>query len=469
MKPAVLFLGFDAADFMLIEHWANEGFLPTFLEISKRSASRVISNAAGLYVGAIWPTISTGTTPDYHGRYCWRQYRPGTYFDEFIQVNQIKGEPIWDALDRAGKSVCVLDIPKSLPHDRFTGVFIKDWGTHDQSTGGFRVLNWLSKVEVISRYGYDKVGHCDSVSRTQDGISQFIEHLKERSRSRVRMLLDLLDERRHDFLMCAFSEAHCVGHQCWHLHDEDHNEYNKYLRESLGDPVLQVYRELDSCLALILDTLRTGDSIFIVATHGMGSSYSAVELLNPIAAIFSARELGNYNTISQQLKQVPPYISLDTAEFRQKLLAFPIPNNGAYAAFRLNLVGREPNGLIPASLMSTMVLKLRDFLLSLKDDITKQPLFLSANFPSQNMSGPMATCLPDLTLEWNRATPITRVCVGAFELVNHTGGNPRTGDHKSEGKLWHYKVGKKFMELPECDMLLASEIRSIVEQTVFSG
>ena len=230
LRPRLVFIGLDAADATLIAQRISEHGLPTLEALIAQAVATPVRNPVGLYVGALWPSFFTGASPASHGRYCWKQLRGGTYEDEFFQIEQIRGESVWQTAEDAGWKTAVVDVPKSLPLPRFKGPFVKDWGVHDPSRGGFQTQGWLSAAEILSRYGRDGVGSCDSISRTAGGFLAFRDQLCERAAARARMVEDLLITEGCEVVFTVFSEAHCAGHQCWHLHDASHEQHDAMLR-----------------------------------------------------------------------------------------------------------------------------------------------------------------------------------------------------------------------------------------------
>jgi predicted AlkP superfamily phosphohydrolase/phosphomutase len=436
----LIVLGLDAADPALLHSWSGQGYLPTFAALFSQGKAISIANDPGLYVGCVWPSFSTGSSPASHGRYCWRQHRAGTYDDEFFQIDQITGVPIWDHIDRAGHSVCVIDVPKSAPGPGFRGRFVKDWGTHDPSTGGFRIFGWMDSKDFTARYGRDDVGRCDAIERTEAGYRQFRDRLTARALSRARMLTDVLSEQRHDVVMAVFSEAHCAGHQCWHIHDEAHARHSAPLRRALGDPLLDTYRALDEAFRQILLRTTADDTVLVLASHGMGPHYSGVEALNSIA--LTLEHEGSPGDHADELPaRIPHLLSPDSADFRRQLKAFPVPNNGAFAAFRLNILGREPAGKLRPGEVDAFLRKLEAALLELRNADSGEPIFRCAVRVRDTYTGSRLHQLPDLLLEWNRASSIRRISTARSVISNSDGANPRTGDHKSDGQLWVHGSG----------------------------
>jgi predicted AlkP superfamily phosphohydrolase/phosphomutase len=395
-----------------------------------------ILNEPGFYVGSLWPTIVTGSSVATHGRYCWRQLRAGQYEDEFFQIDQIRGEPIWERLEKKGFSVCVIDIPKSLPGPHFRGRFVKDWGTHDPSTGGFQISGWMTSADFRRRYGTDQVGHCDAITRTPAGYLDFRDKLMDRISARTRIVRDVLSEGATEALIVSFSEAHCAGHQCWHLHDSGHEMFDSAVRDEVGDPICDVYHALDLAVGEVVTALNPSDTLMLIATHGMGANHGAAELLNALVADFEFDALDSADQNALRSHGAPDLLSLESAEFRRRLRVFPVPNNGAYAAFRLNIVGREPEGRLAPGDADSFLREFHERLLDLRNPDTGEKLFISSVFPRDAYSGPLSVQLPDLLLEWNRSSAIKRVRTPRSTLWNTNPRNPRTGDHRPDGGLW---------------------------------
>lgn len=454
--PRLVFIGLDAADARLIALLAGDGTLPTLSVILRTAAATTVRNPAGLYVGALWPTFFTGSSPASHGRYCWKQLRGGTYHDEFYQVEQIRGDPVWQIAEKVGWKTAVVDIPKSFPNPRFKGPFVKDWGTHDPSRGGFQVSGWLSSSDIVGRYGRDRIGQCDSVSRTVEGYTQFRDQLGERAAARAKMISDLITSEGCDVLFAAFSEAHCAGHQCWHLHDTGHYLHDASMRRIVGDPLVEVYVALDRALSTVLGKLTSNDTVILLASHGMGAHYNGVESLAALTMLVD-RGLAGCEATGEA---PPPHVlSMESAAFRERHRIFPVPNNGAYAAFRLNLVGREPNGKLQPDGAERFLSDFTEMLLSLREADAGSPIFRSGLRSAELFDGPLQGQLPDLLMEWNRDHPIRRIVTPWGVIDNSDGENPRTGDHTPNGMMWVQGPGASFLSKSIIDL---SELKGLI-------
>jgi predicted AlkP superfamily phosphohydrolase/phosphomutase len=258
-SPAkVLFIGIDAGDKDLIQQWSSDGHLPTFRKLFRSSAWSITNSPPGLYVGAIWPSFYTGVSPARHARYCFRQLVPGSYDVQWISPRDVRHEPFWDALDRSGKRVAVIDVPKTYPSRLANGIQIVDWGSHDPDAAGF--CTWPESVapEIETRYDPDSMHCCNAFRTTGEEFRDFRDHLIERIRKKT-----------------ALSAA-------WLAKGDWHQKFDPQLLEAAGNPILAVYQAVDSGIAELLEQAGDDAHVVVFASHGMGPHYDATFMLDDI-------------------------------------------------------------------------------------------------------------------------------------------------------------------------------------------
>ena len=130
-------------------------------------------NPPGLFVGAVWPSFFTATSPARHGRYCYEQIVQGTHYVRRFSPSDLKRLPFWTCLGEAGRRVAVVDVPKSPLTRHLNGVQVVDWGTHDPEDT-FQTWPVALAAELTARFGSDPVGDCNRISRRAAGIEGFV-------------------------------------------------------------------------------------------------------------------------------------------------------------------------------------------------------------------------------------------------------------------------------------------------------
>jgi predicted AlkP superfamily phosphohydrolase/phosphomutase len=455
--PRVLFVGIDAADKDLIFEWARGGWLPNLRALLERCAWTPTRNPVGLYVGAVWPSFYTATSPARHARYCYSQIKPGSYDVEKFTPTDVRREPFWNELSRAGRRCAIIDVPKTFPSDPLDGIQLVDWGTHDPDHGYSSQPAPLAS-EIAARYGHP-LHKCDAAERGAQGLGGLRDQLVARAGSRTELVLDLLGREAWDLFAVVFSESHCAGHQLWHTHDPSHPRHDPELTRALGgDPMRDVYAAIDAGLGRLLERVGPQTPVFVLASHGMGPHYDATFLLGEILRRIRERSLsparrGLGDGLARLWQATPLPLRRLLAPLHQRARkgmgqAFPtagiegsatfweVPNNDVYGGIRVNLSGREPRGVVqPGAELDRLCAQLGAELQTLVNLETGRPLVKRVLRTADLYAGEHLDALPDLMVEWDREFPIRRIHSPTLGTIEGEFQGRRTGDHRPEGLL----------------------------------
>ena len=278
----VLVLAIDAANPGLLRHWAADGTLPHLRSLMSRGLTGQTRSVDGFFIGSTWPSFYTGMTPARHGLHYLVQLQPGTYdFYRTADRGLVRSDPFWSHLSRAGRRVGVLDVPLTRLDPAVNGMQVVEWGSHD-AVFGFRT--WPPQVAetITSRFGAHPLGpSCDAVGRSAEQYREFVESLVRGVQAKASLTREFLHRGGWDFFIQVFTESHCVGHQCWHLHDDRHPAHDPALAATMGDPIRRVYAAIDTAIGEVLQV--AGDAIVVVMTaHGMSHWHGAQFLLQDI-------------------------------------------------------------------------------------------------------------------------------------------------------------------------------------------
>jgi predicted AlkP superfamily phosphohydrolase/phosphomutase len=454
----VLFIGIDAGDKNLILQWAEAGYLPNFKKLLNNSAWGVTQSPIGLYVGAIWPSFYTGVSPAKHGRYCYRQLQPNSYDVQRISPRDVKAEPFWNALSRSGKRVAVIDVPKTFPSELKDGLHIVDWGAHDPDPAGFSVWPESMAPEIQKRFGSDSMHSCNAFRTTGEEFRGFRDALIERIEKKTQLDTYILEQGNWDCFLTVFSESHCAGHQCWHLHDKHHQKYDASLVDEAGDPLKDVYQAIDTAIGKLIETAGSDTHIVVFASHGIGPQYDATFMLDDILRRLEGKKPSQMKhklaaLVTPLWKLLPQRLRKLAGPLRKKARVnlgvdkvnptpiqlarrkyFSIPNNDAYGGIRINLAGREPQGIIaPGEEYDALCKSLSEDLMEFINATSGEPLVNRVLRSADLYQGENAHLLPDLLVEWNRSAPVSEVYSPKTGAIHGEYKKCRTGDHKPEG------------------------------------
>ena len=458
MPAAVLVIGLDAVESTLLGRWAGEGRLETLAHVRSSGFEISLANQMSLLPGGIWPELNTGLSSADSGLF----YHPAQ-----IRTGEGRARPIdegdlnpqhfyWVVASHAERRVAVMDQVQTVVVPTFNGVQIFEWGLHDRH---FAVnSNPPSLLEELRRrYGDHPVGSCDRLNRgTLKSQEELLEGLLRGIDLKTRLVLDVMDREAWDLVAATYGEAHCAGHQLWHLHDQGDPAHPIGLPPRLQTGLLEVYRKIDRGIAALVEAAGPGTSVVLIASHGMGSAIGGPDLLPEILnRLGDGAGKGARVRIASMVpasirSSLRSVISSDLIDRHQLGLnsrfgtiagtgtkAIPVRNNHV-GAIRLNLKGREPNGVVDAGTEAAELIDhIRRSLLELFDPISGQMAVEHVTTSEEAFGVSHHPDLPDLLVGFRQNIgPIRAVSSHRIGTVRRPRRPTRSGDHTAASRLW---------------------------------
>ncbi len=440
----VLFVAFDAAEMDLLLRWAEAGDLPHFRQLRDDGAWGRIEMPFGFGSGATWFTLLTAVNLAQHGRYFAFQVFPGSYEHRKFTSEDIKRDPVWAYLSRGGRRVGIVDIPYAPFVGEVNGIVVADWITHSPLHD--RTCSWPPELvdELVAEFGDDTIGNCDFFKGQTDRYADLQSLLLKRIETKSDAVSKLLDRGEWDLFMTAFADSHCVGHQSWHLHDPSHPEHDPDWVERNGDPVREVYRALDAALGRLLQQIGSDTFVVFLAGPGMQANYGANYLLDQVLRHLEAGPKSAEDTKLDGLQKAWRRLPMGVRRFasplsrgflsseRRKRKCFAVPHNEITGAIRVNVVGREPHGLVQAGAeYDAFCEQLAEDLLALVNLDTGEPAVREVIRTHDLFEGEFLDAIPDLMVVWNRTHPIRRLGSPKLSEISQAYPGVRTGDHST--------------------------------------
>jgi len=443
-------IGLDAADRDLLLAGCDQGRLPNLRRMRDEGCWGRVEMLPGFGSGAAWPSCFTGVSPARHGRYFYRQVRHGDYEARRFSDDDFHARPIWDVLGEAGRRVVVFDVPKAGLSSDLNGIQVVDWLVHGPVYKELRT--WPASVadELAATYGLDPLPQCDRPGmRTPAEHAALRDLFLARIREKERATLDYLDREPWDLFFTVFADPHCVGHQCWHVRDPSHPAYDPAAAAAVGDPVLDVYSEIDASIGRIVSRLDDDVAVVVLSVTGMGPNYTGNfvldEILRRLDGQQKTRSLDWLVRAKMQAKKILPTelrkrwrrtsrrIEERVAHAdRERRRFFTVPHNDIAGAVRVNLIGREPGGLVHPDELDSIYESLRKDLLEIRNLDTDRPVVADVVRIADHCEGGQIDDMPDFFVLWHRDARIERVGSPRIgEIVYRQRGN-RTGDHNSD-------------------------------------
>lgn len=423
MKKKVVVIGLDGATLTLLQPWMEQGKLPHLASmIREGSFGRLASTPEKLSPGA-WTSFSTGVNPGKHGVYHFFVVDPTTLKTRIVNASCRKVEPFWVHAGKAGKRVCVINVPVTYPSDHVNGCMISGWDAPSIQSKGFSYPPELIDEIVRQFHDYPLV---PSIKRFGSQPDALIADLHRMLDLRIALSKYLLKKEDWDLFVTVLTETDQVQHFFWHLTDRSHPLHNDKLYSKYGDVVLGIYEKCDHFIGEMMAELGEDVTIVIMSDHGagmnsLGKHYlpalmektrflqkkrnpsSFYNLLNALKNIivYNLSPMLNYN-VKQKLKKIIPInfvVGLDAI-----LADYDWANTMVYpfdANLRINVKGRESLGVVSeGEEYEKVVTALVSMLKGCVDIETGRPVITDIIRKEDAYSGEFTDDAPDLILKW---------------------------------------------------------------------
>lgn len=375
--PRFLLVGLDGACFSVVEAMFERGDVPTLRRLFEAGASGRLRSQIPPWTASAWPSMYTGTNPGKHGVYDFLSFEG--YEWSIVDATCVEEPPLWKLLDHHGLSSVVLNVPVTHPSGEFDGALVPGYAAPENPTS--RPHGVLEEIREACG-GYQI--YPDHTGETGPASDRVISEHVRLAEMRARAFSYLLDRVNPAFGFLQFQGTDSIVHE-------------------LGgdrDAIRAVYRTIDRELATILDTYDP-DTVMVVSDHGIGP-YAGYEVrLNEVlrreglvetvqgdwgmptwsrirdqnltdgvadddtSVGLSAqmmRILAQIGITSQRIGKVLDVLGLDetiariapTDAIRAGTEQVDFENSTAYVrsrlecGVRLNVEGREPDGVVPA-------------------------------------------------------------------------------------------------------------------------
>lgn len=290
--PRVIVVGWDGADWSLLDPLLASGRLPNLKALLEKGAQARLETYRPRASPLLWTTMATGLTPPEHGVVDFQEFDVATGSSLPVSGRSRTGPAIWNVASAKGLTSGVVGWWATWPAEAVKGFFISDRAspvlfdaaTLSQSPG----LTWppdlADGVRLLGRRegspGYEDVAKFLHVSRAafdasvaagrdlDDEVTGFRKILGS-TRVYARTAIDLYDRNRPDLLMLYLEGTDEIGHVLGKynpplLPGVDRDEFEKY-----RDAVALFYAECDRILGeLAVRAERDGATLVLVSDHG---------------------------------------------------------------------------------------------------------------------------------------------------------------------------------------------------------
>jgi predicted AlkP superfamily phosphohydrolase/phosphomutase len=416
-SPLVIF-GLDAGDPDLIERWARDGYLPSIASIMKEGCWGRTAGPEFISRHGIWLSLFSGISRSRHGYYAPRQLRPGTYEVQAVSAQDTTALPFWSYLSSRGKRIAIIDAPETPLIPNLSGIQLSEWNTHNSSTHASSQPPALLR-EIRQLFGPAMpTNEKPSRSYQEDRIIYY--SLLKRIRNKGRLCQYLLQGNQYDVIVIVFSDTHAAAHRFWKYRNEVQSASSSALETELSNAIRDVYQAIDREFGLLLSQLPQRRNVFLLSSTGIQDGYPTSGLIQNFCLTLGyqvlARKSNSSGNRTVRFKRqshalgkrlLPRFLRehLIAKQFRKsthwkETVAFALPSFFT-SLIRINLRGREPEGLIDGKAEYTALLdRLENDLKQLVEADSRRPAVRKVTRYVDLFGGEPSVFLPDLFVEW---------------------------------------------------------------------
>ncbi len=397
----VIVIGLDGADWRLLRPWLQAGYLPVLQKLYTQGTSGKLRSTIRPESSVAWSSFATGVNPGKHGIFGFVQHVPRSYQYRIANGANIHTLRFWDILGEAGCSSCLINVPFTYPPKPIHGVLIGGMMTPGVHVP-FVHPPELQK-ELLNRFPNYLFDAGDAAKER----NALIAHVTAYTEQQTKLALWLLQEQNWGFAGLVFTGPDRLQHFLW------------------SDPqaLLAHYQALDSAVGQILARLTEPTLTLVISDHGFngcGGRFYVNKWLeeNAYLTLNKGRNwhsalypiFSRLKTIGwvRKLKQTMlPYqggvSSLKTSAFAK---ALNWDHTKAYygldGGIRLNVTGREPQGIVDPNDYEDLRQNLQNELRKLTIPGTEKSLFANVFMREELYTGDFSKDAPDLILEPQR-------------------------------------------------------------------
>lgn len=263
----VFVIGVDGATFDVILPLVGKGELPNFQRMMKEGTWGELESVIPPSSGPAWASFQTGKAPSSHGVFDFITKKSNSYKMTYINSTSVKGPRLWDVLGDYGLKSCVINVMVTYPPRPMNGFLLT--GGLTPKGRNFAYPESLAK-EIEDKFGSYRMWGVGGITLTEGGEDKFINGYFANEKRRMEIARYLMKEKEWNFFMVMLESADPLQHELWKYIDESHPRFDPDAPEYVKQAIPNFYKEVDSFLGEMFQTLPKDSTILIMSDHGFG-------------------------------------------------------------------------------------------------------------------------------------------------------------------------------------------------------
>jgi predicted AlkP superfamily phosphohydrolase/phosphomutase len=251
-----LVLAFDGLSFQYLDAFD----LPAFESLRDRGVEASLTSTHPPWTGSAWPSMYTGTDPSHHGVYAFFDFE-GCHPDtaDIVSRTDVDAPALWNYLSGDGESSVVLNMPVTHPAEQIDGTLIPGYLAPEKTPG---------YPEGVRAELSDAIGEEYSIYATDETADDEAKKLEA--------YVDLIEMRKR-------SVKHLLANEAWELGVAQVQKTDAVFHNfTERDAFRSVYAAADDLLGSVLAAVDDDVNVVVCSDHGIGPNDGYVIHVNEV-------------------------------------------------------------------------------------------------------------------------------------------------------------------------------------------
>ena len=276
----LLILGFDGADWKIINRLLERGECPNIARLIREGFSAPLNSTTPPMTLPSWSSMLTGANPGIHGIFDFVHKEADAWKLRFSSAKDREVPTMHEWLSEQGKRVASIAVPTTWPPSPVNGVVISGFDSPVATgiDGSFCYPENLY-VEIEERFGGLRFADFQETLIGEGWHEQALELLHKEIKRKRDIATWLLEQERWDCFMLLFGESDTVSHHFWAFYDENSPRHPQNAPQHLKEAIFDVYIALDQALGHLME-VAGAEVVCICSDHGFGGAGDYALFLN---------------------------------------------------------------------------------------------------------------------------------------------------------------------------------------------
>jgi tetratricopeptide (TPR) repeat protein len=283
----VLLIGWDAADWIILDGLIARGLMPAFKQFIDRGVSGKIATLQPILSPMLWNSISTGKMPDKHGIFDFVEPRPDASGIRTVTSTSRKCKAIWNILSQKGLKSNIVNWFASYPAEPIHGTIVTDrYGIqatlrprarahmpgifHPDRLGG-PLMDLVVEPSLLGEVITSFVPRAAEIDQARDDRLQKLAKLIAKMSTIQAAAMHTMINEPWDFMAVYFDAIDHFGHTFMPYHPPAVEGIDPKDAELFGQCVTGAYRFHDMMLSAMVQAAGEDTTVILVSDHGFHS------------------------------------------------------------------------------------------------------------------------------------------------------------------------------------------------------